>query len=135
MDHPATTARRALIAAGLGALMPACQADASNRKPGSAGEEPRKMAQKEPEPPASTLAFREHVDKLMLSMSIVYSHKPDRDFAALLSAQRRGLAQLAQLELKHGTDPEMRAIAQRIVDAHAAEDAALQAWRKRQTTT
>lgn len=134
MARATPTARRALIAAGLGALMPASQADTSNRKPGSAGEESRKMASKEPEPPASTLAFREHVDRLALSLSIVYSHKPDRDFAALLSAQRRGLAQLAQLELKHGTDPEMRALAQRIVDAHAAEDAALQAWRKRQTT-
>lgn len=134
MDHPATaTARRALIAAGLGALMPACRADASNRKPGSAGEEPSKMAtaNKVPEPPASTLAFREHVDKAMLGLSIVYTHQADRDFATLLSAQRRALASLAQLELKHGTDPEMRALAQRIVDAHSAEDAALQAWRKR----
>lgn len=129
--------RRTLLAAGLGTLVPASRADTPNpARPAAAGtQESRKMAtaNKVPEPPASTLALREHVDRLMLSLSIVYSGKPDRDFAALLSAQRRGLAELARLELQHGTDPEMRALAQRIVDAHAADDAALQAWRKRQT--
>jgi hypothetical protein len=86
---------------------------------------------KQPPPPASTLAFGEHVGRVPLYMSIVYTNQPDRDFASLLAGHRRGMVELAQIELKHGTDPEMRAVAQRIVDQAAAEGAALEAWRKR----
>ena len=86
---------------------------------------------KEPPPPPSTLAYGEHVGRVPLYMSIVYTHQPDRDFASLLAGHRRGLLELAQIELKYGTDPEMRAVAQRIVDSYPAEDAALQAWRTR----
>jgi hypothetical protein len=86
---------------------------------------------KEPPPPPSTLAFGQHVGRVPLYVSIAYTNQPDRDFASLLTGHRRGLLELARLELDHGTDPEMRATAQRIVDAHAAEDAALQEWRKR----
>jgi uncharacterized protein (DUF305 family) len=86
---------------------------------------------KSPPPPPSTLAFEGHVGHVPLYMSIVYTNQADRDFASLLAGHRRGLLELAQLELKFGTDPEMRATAQRIVDAAAAEDLSLQAWRKR----
>jgi uncharacterized protein (DUF305 family) len=86
---------------------------------------------KEPSPTPSRQAFDEHVGRMPLYMSIVYTNQPDRDFASLLAGHRRGLVELAQIELQHGADPEMRAIAQRIVDASAKEDTALEAWRKR----
>lgn len=133
--------RRTLLALGLGALLPASRTEAASH--GAAAPEPkkdtRKMAtdtsgRKVPEPPASTLALGEHVGRMSLYMSIVYTHQADRDFASLLAGHRKGLFELAQIELKHGTDPEMRAIAQRIVDGHTAEDAALQDWRKRKGT-
>lgn len=127
--------RRALLALGLGALLPPADAAshggaAPDTKKGSSKMATDTSGRKEPAPPASTLAFGEHVNRVPLYMSIVYTHQPDRDFASLLAGHRRGLLELAQIELKHGTDPEMRAIAQRIVDGHGAEDAALQAWRK-----
>jgi uncharacterized protein (DUF305 family) len=126
------TLRRACLALGLGALLlPAGRSAAATE-----GKENSKMAtdtsgRKEPPPPPSTLAFGEHVGRLPLYVSVVYTHQPDRDFASLLAGQRRGLYELAQIELKYGTDPEMRAIAQRIVEAYPTEDAALTAWRKR----
>lgn len=85
---------------------------------------------KSPRPPSSTLAFEEHVGRVPLYMSVVYTNTPDRDFASLLAGHRRALNELALIELKFGTDGEMRAVAQRIDDASAAEDATLQAWRK-----
>lgn len=131
-----TVVRRAWLALGLGALLPRGKA----ASPGASANEPNKdtskmatdaSGRKVPEPPASTLALGEHVNRMSLYLSIVYTHQADRDFASLLAAQRRGLYELAQIELKHGTDPEMRAVAQRIVDAYPAEDAALQEWRRR----
>lgn len=130
--------RRAWLALGLGALLSARRGEAASHAAAAASESKKgtsKMAtdtsgRKEPAPPASTLAFGEHVGRVPLYLSVVYTHQPDRDFASLLAGHRRGLLELAQIELKHGTDPEMRAIAQRIVDGHAADDAALQAWRK-----
>lgn len=123
--------RRAWLALGLGALLPAGRSAAATETKKDSEMANDTSGRKEPSPPPSTLAFGELVGRVPLYMSIVYTHRPDRDFASLLAAQRRGMVELAQIELKHGTDPEMRAIAQRIVDAHAAEDAALQAWRKR----
>lgn len=133
--------RRAWLALGLGTLLPARRSDATLHTAAATDskKETPKMAtdtsgRKVPEPPASTLAFGEHVNRMSLHMSIVYTNQADRDFASLLTGHRRGLFELAQIELKHGTDPQMRAIAQRIVDDHAAEDVLLQAWRKRTGT-
>jgi len=123
--------RRAWLALAAGALLPASRSAgaADTKKESRMGTDA--SGRKEPPPPPSTLAFGEHVGRVPLYMSIVYTNQPDRDFASLLAGHRRGLLELAQIELKYGTDPEMRATAQRIVDASAADDAALQEWRKR----
>ena len=123
--------RRAWLALGLGALLPGGRTTAATETKKDTEMANDTSGRKEPSPPPSTLAFGEVVGRVPLYMSIVYTHKPDRDFASLLAGQRRSTVELAQIELKHGTDPEMRAVAQRIVDAYAAEEAALQAWRKR----
>ncbi|MDE3011068.1 MAG: hypothetical protein KGI67_09285 [Pseudomonadota bacterium] len=86
---------------------------------------------KSPRPPQSTLDFREHVEALRLYLGIAYSGAADQDFASLLAVQRHALVALANIELAHGTDPELRAAAQRIVDAAPADDAALKRWQDR----
>ena len=123
--------RRAWLALGLSTLLPLGRNAAATETKKDRTMTTDTSGRKEPAPPASTLAFGELVGRVPLYMSIVYTHQPDRDFASLLAGHRRSLLELAKIELKFGTDPEMRAIAQRLVDASAAEDAALQAWRKR----
>ncbi|HIV70062.1 MAG TPA: hypothetical protein H9903_03930 [Candidatus Aquabacterium excrementipullorum] len=91
----------------------------------------RPRSNKVPQPPQSTLDLQDHVSSLRLKTSIGYTGDADKDFAALLAVQRGTLVSLARIELAHGTDAELRAVAQRIVDAAPAQEAALKAWRPR----
>lgn len=84
-----------------------------------------------PQPPQSTLDLQRHVQRLSLSTSIGYTGDADKDFASLLAVQREALLELARIGLAHATDAELRAMAQRIVDAAPAEEAALKAWQAR----
>lgn len=61
-------------------------------------------------------------------MAISYSDNPDLDFARAMLAHHQGAVAMAQIQLQHGTDPEMRALAQAIIDAQAAEIAQMQAF-------
>lgn len=61
-------------------------------------------------------------------MAITYSENPDLDFARAMLAHHQGAVAMAQIQLQHGTDPEMRALAQVIIDAQAAEIAQMQAF-------
>lgn len=61
-------------------------------------------------------------------MMITYSDNPDLDFARAMLAHHQGAVAMAQIQLEHGTDPEVRALAQAIIDAQAAEIAQMQAF-------
>jgi uncharacterized protein (DUF305 family) len=61
-------------------------------------------------------------------MAIAYSDNPDLDFARAMLAHHQGAVAMAQIQLQHGTDPEMRALAQVIIDAQAVEIAQMQAF-------
>ncbi len=61
-------------------------------------------------------------------MAIAYSDNPDLDFARAMLAHHQGAVAMAQIQLEHGTDREMRALAQAIIDAQAAEIAQMQAF-------
>lgn len=136
--------RRSLLSVALAAVLPAADAadflstgGVSSMRDPSQPEGSRTMTTdsatnvKTPRPPQSTLDFREHVEALRLYLGIAYSGAADQDFASLLAVQRHALVALANIELAHGKDPELRTVAQRIVDAAPADDAALQSWQGR----
>ncbi len=52
----------------------------------------------------------------------------DRDFAAMMKVHHQGAIDMAQMELKHGKDPKMRAMAKRIISAQQKEINELNQW-------
>jgi len=83
---------------------------------------------KPPAPTASTTAYKDAATQLQLDMGIRYSGQADKDFAALLTAYHKGATAIAKIELQHGTDPELRRLAEQTVAANEKEAELLQAW-------
>ncbi len=55
---------------------------------------------------------------------------PDRAFAIGMLAHHKGAVEMAQSELKYGSDPKMRALAEEIIKAQQAEIDLMETWLK-----
>lgn len=78
--------------------------------------------------PASTREFRAASDRMHRDMTIAYTGNADRDFAAGMIPHHQGAIDMARIVLRHGADPEMRALAENIIRAQEAEIAQLRAF-------
>lgn len=78
--------------------------------------------------PASTREFRAANDRMHRDMNIRFTGNADRDFAAAMIPHHQGAIEMAQIQLRHGTDPEMRKLAEEIIRAQEAEIAQLRAF-------
>jgi uncharacterized protein (DUF305 family) len=79
------------------------------------------------ENPADAAYMAAH-DTMMANMHVDLTGNPDRDFVLLMIPHHQGAIDMARVLLEHGTDPELRAMAQAIIDAQEGEIAAFQAW-------
>jgi uncharacterized protein (DUF305 family) len=52
----------------------------------------------------------------------------DRDFVSMMIPHHEAAVQMAQAELKYGTDPKIKAMAQTMIDAQQGEITAMKAW-------
>jgi uncharacterized protein (DUF305 family) len=77
---------------------------------------------------AATREFRAANDRMHRDMAIRYTGDADRDFAAGMIPHHQGAIDMANIVLRHGTDPGMRALAQGIIRAQEAEIALLRAF-------
>lgn len=59
----------------------------------------------------------------------------DIAFAEGMIAHHKGAVEMAQIELKYGSDPEMRKLAQDIIDAQGPEIKQMQDWLKNNKPT
>ena len=78
--------------------------------------------------PASTREYRAANDRMHRDMAIRFTGNADRDFAAGMIPHHQGAIDMANVVLRHGSDPEMRALAQNIIRAQEAEIAQLRAF-------
>jgi uncharacterized protein (DUF305 family) len=78
--------------------------------------------------PAATREYRAANDRMHRDMAIAFTGNADRDFAAAMIPHHQGAIDMANTVLRHGTDAEMRALAQAIIQAQTAEIAQLRAY-------
>jgi uncharacterized protein (DUF305 family) len=52
----------------------------------------------------------------------------DKDFAAMMIPHHQGAIDMAKVELQYGKDPELRAMAEKIVKAQEKEISEMKAW-------
>jgi uncharacterized protein (DUF305 family) len=76
----------------------------------------------------STAAFEAANAKMHEGMAITYSGDPDVDFARGMIPHHQGAIDMAKVALAHGKDPQMRKLAQEIVDNQEKEIAVLKDW-------
>jgi uncharacterized protein (DUF305 family) len=63
-------------------------------------------------------------------MMIEYTGDPDVDFILGMIPHHQGAVEMAEYVLQHGQDPEVRALAQSIIDSQEAEIVMMQEWLK-----
>lgn len=77
---------------------------------------------------ASTHAYMQSMETMHQRMAIHYTGDADTDFAAAMIPHHQGAVDMAKVELEYGKDPELRALAQKIMDAQKPEIDQMQAW-------
>jgi uncharacterized protein (DUF305 family) len=78
---------------------------------------------------ASMQAFENNAAKMMKNMSAPgYTGDTDADFVAHMMPHHQGAVDQAEVELKYGEDPQMRALAKNIIKAQKKEIAFMKRW-------
>jgi len=76
----------------------------------------------------AAMAFAEVNAKMHADMNIPLTGNADADFARGMIPHHQGAVDMARIALEYGTDPEIRAFAQGVIDAQEAEIAWLTDW-------
>ena len=74
----------------------------------------------------SNASMMDMMNKNMQDMKAVQSsNNPDNDFAALMKVHHMGALEMAQAEVAQGQDPQLKQMAQKMIDEHQREIAEL----------
>lgn len=81
----------------------------------------------------STKGLKDAHMKMMHGMNTEYTGDADVDFSRSMIAHHQGAIDMAQVQLAHGKDPEVRALAEKIIEDQKKEIAQIEAWLKKAT--
>jgi hypothetical protein len=73
-------------------------------------------------------AYMMAMRKMMHDMRMSFTGDADHDFVVAMIPHHEGAIDMAKIELEHGQDPELRRLAQAIVESQQREIEAMQDW-------
>ncbi|MBY0339468.1 MAG: DUF305 domain-containing protein [Acetobacteraceae bacterium] len=106
--------RAALIAAAAIGIAQTTGAKTANAQHAGHGSRPAASAGGANEP-ASTREFRAAGERMHRAMDIRFTGNADRDFVQGMIPHHEGAIEMARIVLRHGRDPEIRALAEAII--------------------
>lgn len=76
----------------------------------------------------ATMAYRDANAKMHMDMDVGYTGDADADFILSMIPHHQGAVDMARIVLEHGTDPEVRELAEAVIAAQEAEIAWMKEW-------
>jgi uncharacterized protein (DUF305 family) len=76
----------------------------------------------------ATTAFRTATAEMHRGMNVELTGDPDGDFARAMIPHHQGAIDMAKIALEYGKDPDIRKLAQNVIDAQEKEIAMLREW-------